>query len=456
MSAMPRFGWLFFVTLLVLLAQTPANVVCAQQQEVEEVEIDAEVDLITRVYPVADLVFSPPNYPFQGVDVSGSRARGGSGFGGMGIGPTSGMGGMGGTGMGGGGFGGGTGGGGGMGGGGQFNVQDGRAVGGLSMNLDDLIETITTTIDPTSWDEVGGAAPIAVFRNQLIIAQTEKAHGQIATLLADLRKQAALSTITVRATWLSLSAEQFASLTPDAQASSPPLVDRAALAEMSKAASTAPRPATAVLVDAGEITCFNGQTVHIVSGRFRGAVTSVIPVVGQVEESQKVESAIAGATMQAPATSTPAEQEEIAETVLAQVAPPTPQVDSGSPTVSPYLNTLQGALNTSVGYQPIVSTQHSGIMLEVTPIAMPGQDAIVLDLRSIVSQWQPAAPGAASFGGITQLDQSEVISQQLATTIRLPIGKPVVAGGLTLEPGAANGTGQRLYLVVEAVVEGQK
>jgi hypothetical protein len=53
------------------------------------------------------------------------------------------------------------------------------------------------------------------------------------------------------------------------------------------------------------------------------------------------------------------------------------------------------------------------------------------------------------FGGITELDHTEVISQQLATTIKMPMGKPVIAGGLTLEPGGSSGT--RLYLVVEAV-----
>lgn len=445
-----RLGWPFAVALCVFFLQASANVARAQDEAGEE----AGPAIITRVYPVADLVFSPPNYPFQGVDMAGSRARGATGFGGMS--GSSGGGGMGGFGSGFmGGMGGGMGGGGGMAnpvGSGQFNVQDNRAhtraTAGSSMDLDELIEAITTSIAANSWDEVGGPGSIITFNNQLVVSQTEAVQEQIAKLLAELRKQSALETITVRATWLSLDGEQLAALTAGTPATSPPLVDRAKLEALSKEAGAAPRAATAPAVDAGEVTCFNGQTVHIVSGRFRGAVTSVIPVVGQLEETQKTESAVAAAENASPATSA----RRMDETVLAQVV-----AESTGPAVSPQLNNLQGGLaNQGVGYQPIVSTQHSGIMLEVTPIAMPGANAIVLDLRSIVSQWQPPAAGTASFGGITQLDHSEVISQQLATTIRMPLGKPVIAGGMTLEPGAATSTGARLYLVVEAVTSTEK
>jgi hypothetical protein len=56
---------------------------------------------------------------------------------------------------------------------------------------DQVIKAITSTIEPTSWDEVGGPGSIVPFRDQkpalLIISQTEDAHDQIERLLTSLR-----------------------------------------------------------------------------------------------------------------------------------------------------------------------------------------------------------------------------------------------------------------------------
>ena len=53
-----------------------------------------------------------------------------------------------------------------------------------------LIEVITTSISPTTWDEVGGPASVKALRKSrsLIIAQTEEAQEQIVELLTALRK----------------------------------------------------------------------------------------------------------------------------------------------------------------------------------------------------------------------------------------------------------------------------
>lgn len=444
MSTNRHSGWLATAALFVLFAQ----VIAANAQAYEEETDESDVELVTRVYPVADLVFAAPNYPFQGVEIAGTRARGMIGFGGMGgstgfIGGAGGFGGGSASGMGGGGGMGGGFGGSGTSGGGQFNVQDSRVGGSAFTHIDELIEAITTIVDPTTWEKVGGASSIIHFRGQLIISQTAATQAKIEELLAELRKQGAQATITVRAMWLSLNGEQFGQLTAGMPAASPQLADRAKLDAMLKEAAVAPRPATAPAVDAGEVTCFNGQTVHIISGRFRGALTSVVPVVGQLEHEPTIESALVATEKAGDA----APSHRMDESVLAQVLQEIPS--SSELTVSPFPNLPQSTFHPNVGYQPIVSTQHSGIMLEVTPIALPAQEAVVLDLRSIVSQWQTPAHGTAPFAGVSDLDQTEVVSQQLATTIRMPLGKPIIAGGLTLEPGGQ--AGERLYLVVEVV-----
>lgn len=59
-------------------------------------------------------------------------------------------------------------------------------------DFDQLIDVITSTVAPTTWDQVGGAGSIAPFEGNgitaLSISQTQRVHEQIAKLLADLRK----------------------------------------------------------------------------------------------------------------------------------------------------------------------------------------------------------------------------------------------------------------------------
>ncbi|MCE9528582.1 MAG: hypothetical protein K8R36_21265 [Planctomycetales bacterium] len=57
-------------------------------------------------------------------------------------------------------------------------------------DYDSLIEVITTTLDPDSWDDVGGPGSIAEFVNAgaLVTSQTRENHQRIATLLNSLRR----------------------------------------------------------------------------------------------------------------------------------------------------------------------------------------------------------------------------------------------------------------------------
>jgi hypothetical protein len=53
---------------------------------------------------------------------------------------------------------------------------------------DSLIETITSTVGITTWDEVGGPGSIAYLHGTLTISQTQAIHAEIASFLAALRK----------------------------------------------------------------------------------------------------------------------------------------------------------------------------------------------------------------------------------------------------------------------------
>jgi hypothetical protein len=57
-------------------------------------------------------------------------------------------------------------------------------------DYDSLIEMLTTTVDPTSWDEVGGPGSVAVFEmsRSLVISQTQEVHEEISQMFQTLRR----------------------------------------------------------------------------------------------------------------------------------------------------------------------------------------------------------------------------------------------------------------------------
>jgi general secretion pathway protein D len=62
--------------------------------------------------------------------------------------------------------------------------------GGTGADFDSLIDLITSTIQPTTWDEVGGPGSIAGFETNLslVVSQTQDVHEQIVDLLEQLRR----------------------------------------------------------------------------------------------------------------------------------------------------------------------------------------------------------------------------------------------------------------------------
>ena len=60
----------------------------------------------------------------------------------------------------------------------------------LAADFDSLIDLITSTIRPTSWDDVGGPGSIAPFETNLsiVVSQTQEVHEEIVDLLEQLRR----------------------------------------------------------------------------------------------------------------------------------------------------------------------------------------------------------------------------------------------------------------------------
>lgn len=86
----------------------------------------------------------------------------------------------------------------------------GGAGGGNQADFDSLIELITSTVTPASWDANGGAGSIAPFATNLtlVVSQTQEIHEQIADLLQQLRRLQDLQ-VTIEVRFITLDDDYF-------------------------------------------------------------------------------------------------------------------------------------------------------------------------------------------------------------------------------------------------------
>jgi hypothetical protein len=243
-------------------------------------------EMTLKVYRVADLFTPRPDYPYRGglptTDALNQTTTGGVSGGGYGGGGASG----------GGGFfqvpdplprvaqfGGGCGGG-----GEGYGSEGGGFAGGgldsgpgadetLRFTRSDLRDAIVTTVLPSSWEDMGGEAVCTPLGGLFLIKQSAEAHKLIEQLLNDIRTEGGgLHTVTVDATWLSLTSEEFEKLAPKENGQGGDLVplDPGLLKEL---AAKSPS-------QQGRLSCYNDQTVHLVSGNRKTLIVSAVPTVG--------------------------------------------------------------------------------------------------------------------------------------------------------------------------------
>ncbi|HEX7447485.1 MAG TPA: hypothetical protein VF306_08065 [Pirellulales bacterium] len=89
-------------------------------------------------------------------------------------------------------------------------VGPGGAAGGTAPDFDTLIELITSTIAPTTWDDVGGPGTVTPFQGNLslVISQTQEVHEEIADLLEQLRRLQDLQ-VTIEVRFITLNDNYF-------------------------------------------------------------------------------------------------------------------------------------------------------------------------------------------------------------------------------------------------------
>ena len=383
-----------------------------------------EPEMVVRIYDLSDLFAMAPSYP---ATISGdlgqperpmfSTLPGGTFTGG-------GMGGMG----------------GGMG-GGFFNVGERAAelpdksrhvlhqlnagtAPSVRTSIDQLIEAITSTIQPESWDDVGGSGSIAPLGNNLLISNEEHVHQQITTLLDSFRERwGTLRTISTRAYWLWLTdADLDALLAADGQRRPNPDEDVRAFGLVNEAAwqqlmqqlgdrdAERPRGYRAVL------TCYNGQTVHTLSGAQSLLVTGIGPELIEGEQLVAVKD------------------------------------DGGVP-------------QARVAYRPELSVVQEGAALQITPIATVSGRFVVVDVHSRIVHLDECAadPGESVKANakaadvsprelVGVIDRPKLAIHRLSTTLRVPIDRLMLIGGMTQAHGVGEGNAE-LYLFLRVSVQ---
>jgi hypothetical protein len=285
----------------------------------------------------------------------------------------------------------------------QGSGASGAPASNLRTSMDSLIETITTTIDPEGWAEVGGKSSISPVGSSLLISTTPETHAKL-TALIDLFRQrwGSLRTISVQAHWLWLTPSQVDESLVQPKAGEAAGVSQVSLNSVSAEnwkkllASAdkqgAPAPYHAI------ITCYNGQTVAAQAGTQRIAVTGINPVVGGEK---------------------------------------------------------------AIGYAPQVRNIHEGATLQITPLATRHVKYVVLDVHSRVNilptalkQLQEKVERVIDNDPqqvVEALDRTVLQTQRLETTLRLPVGQPTLIGGMTF--AGAEGKTAHLYLFITAKVQ---
>jgi hypothetical protein len=318
---------------------------------------------------------------------------------------------------------------------------------GSPLDFDSLVDSITSTIQPTVWDDVGGPCSITPLPPQqlLVLNATGDVHDQVAAYLETLRRHVETRPqVRIEAHWLWLTESELASLLTDQDQASPSAGDVVAEAAW-KNLRQQKRDAGDDAAGAFEaiLKGQNGQLISGVSGRQTRVMITLIPVVGD----PPVAGSGGGVGMgMGPATAPPRSP-----------APPA-QTAALSPAARTY-----PSQPSEVGYQAVYRTIQEGGALEVRPCVLGKGKEILLDLRSRFVQREdshdakPQTPAATapSSANLVQaiaaaVDRPQIHHYRLETTLRVPAGRRVLVGGLTYSEPLADES--NLYLFVKATV----
>jgi hypothetical protein len=259
-----------------------------------------------------------------------------------------------------------------------------------------LIDMMTATIAPDTWDDVGGDGSINVFGQALIVCNTASVHQEIRELLSALRSHLAqLHMVRVQATWLWQTDEQVSALSARREKGEPlGVVPSSRWRAWLQAAGTPPDDG--LRNHQASITCHSGQTTHVLAGTQTVHVSGVTPVVG----------------------------------------------------------------GDASAYTPQVSVIYEGPVLQVKPVADVGGRHVTLHLHSRFSILLPPEAEVAKEKVVVSVnapkEATETVERpvvrlhRLSTTCRVPVDQVVLVGGMTFSDVDDS---PNLYLYVKVSVD---
>ncbi len=297
--------------------------------------------------------------------------------------------------------------------------------------LQEIMDLIVTTVATTTWLDNGGTGTISPLGSKLVITNTQDVHREAAATLAKLRAAIRKSfTVSVDLHWLWLDARRRDALFP-VKVDGKPGVPRGMTSQrLRQVAGETPH-------FHARLTCVNGVETVIASGDRRFIIGTAVPV-----------------------------------------------VDGG------------------MGHQPSISVFNIGVATQFRPTIAPDKNSAMLTIRSTIVRQSPEsrqvlvrsawpaehipssdAPKPAMSGGATgasptaavpaplpivrmkdrpagsgtyPIDLPVLPTQQLGTTIRVPLGKPVVVGSINFAPqgdaGLAAATADPLEVYLIATI----
>src|SRR5207247_5454255 len=117
----------------------------------------------------------------------------------------------------------------------------------------------------------------------------------------------------------------------------------------------------------------------------------------------------------------------------------------------------------AVAMGPTVRQVQAGVMLEALPTLEQGRDGVIVDIKTRVAEWnepgrvelplatsttQPGNRAIAAMQSSAVIDRLNMVTQELKTVARLPLGKPALLGGMTLDPTISEPQNPQLYLIL--------
>jgi len=327
--------------------------------------------------------------------------------------------------------------------------------GGVQPDFDQLIELITTTVEPESWEELGGPGSIAPFSTNLslVVSQTQEVHDRLADLLAQLRRLQDLQ-VTIEVRFITLNDNFFERVGVDFDFQ---IQDNTSVTDLTRATSGSPSITIGIDQDnnpTGDLDLqFNqslfGNTIPTIGGLVTPATAGAtfgFAMLSDIETFFFVQAAqgdLRSNVMQAPKVTL-----FNGQTAFVSDTTQTPFVTSVIPVVGDFAAAQQPVIvvlneGTSLSVQAVVSPDRRFVRLTLVPFFSRIGNVEEFTFEGTTSSRSDSTvedPDAAD-GGTTNDEEEETTSGTtiqlpqfsfvtVSTTVSVPDGGTVLLGGI--------------------------